>query len=538
MGMPIVTLNAFLSDLTRRMGAESISELSDEQLVDKALAGPDTMVFQAIVQRHGPMVYRVCWRVLQHDQDTEDAFQATFLVLANKLRSLRKRASLASWLHGVAHRVALKAKSQAACRRRTERQTPCRSAAPPEDLSWCEWRGILDAELDKLPEKWRLPLILCYLEGRTQEEAAKELQLGKTTLRNRLDEARAALGLRLTGRGVVWPAALSAVLLSESVARSAPAPGLVALTVQTATSVAAGTTIATAASPTVRALAKGVVKSMFFTNVKSAVTLALAFIVVGGALCLGRGEAQPGSDDKPSAAATLEAKVPQLAKTDEEKLQGTWNFVSYESVAEPAEKVDVVSLTFQGDRLTIAHKIDQEESGTFSLDAQRHLLDFRRGPTTDRMKYEIDGDTLYLVKVIEVRMSIRMTLKRAPAGKAARSPEQDAKAKKDDAEQAIAKKLNAARQKLNHSEVELRRVELLHKTSSTSLEDVANAQIGVARNRIAVELLTIVEIRTKSLSRVQKLLQTKAVSERDVERARELVKKATEQWERFEKSEN
>src|SRR5438445_678236 len=106
------------SDLFRRlmrgMAAQTLDDYSDRQLVARALAGCDEAALQAMVHRHGPMVYRVCWRVLQHPQDAEDAFQATFLVLAQKLRALRKRASLSSWLHGVAHRVALKAKAQAA----------------------------------------------------------------------------------------------------------------------------------------------------------------------------------------------------------------------------------------------------------------------------------------------------------------------------------------------------------------------------------------------------------------------------------------
>src|SRR4029079_15472624 len=131
-------------------------------------------VFTALVRRHGPMVDRVCWRVSQQEQDAEDAFQATFLVLAQKLHTVRKQDSLASWLHGVALRVALKAKAQAALRRRHEEQrheeqASVSRAVPPDDVTWRELRTALDAELAQLPEKWRLPLILCYLQGRTQD---------------------------------------------------------------------------------------------------------------------------------------------------------------------------------------------------------------------------------------------------------------------------------------------------------------------------------------------------------------------------------
>src|SRR5438552_5883213 len=154
------------SDLFRRlmrgMAAETLDDHSDRQLVARALAGRDEAACQAIVQRHGPMVYRVCWRILEHPQDAEDAFQATFLVLAQKLRSVRKHPSLASWLHGVARRVALKAKAQAAGRRRHEHEvsrpaTARCTTAPSDDVTWKELRSVLDAELCELPEKWRLP---------------------------------------------------------------------------------------------------------------------------------------------------------------------------------------------------------------------------------------------------------------------------------------------------------------------------------------------------------------------------------------------
>jgi RNA polymerase sigma factor (sigma-70 family) len=198
--MATADLSHFLQRLTRDMVAETLGDQSDRQLVECALAGRAEAAFEAIVRRHGPMVHRVCWRVLQHEQDCEDAFQATFLLLAHKLSTVRKQASLASWLHGVAHRVALKARARAATRRRQEPRAATAAAGPPDEATWGELRAVLDAELAALPDKWRLPLLLCYLEGQTQEEAAGQLGLGKTTLRRRLEEARTALGRRLTRR--------------------------------------------------------------------------------------------------------------------------------------------------------------------------------------------------------------------------------------------------------------------------------------------------------------------------------------------------
>src|SRR5262245_12132015 len=164
----------FLRRLTRGMVAQTLRDQPDRQLVERLLSGRDEAAFEAIVRRHGPMVYRVCWRVLQHEQDSEDAFQATFLILAQRLRTVRRPASLASWLHGVAHRVALKATAQAATRRRHEQHGSV-PKLPPEEVPWRELRALLDAELEQLPQKWRLPLVLCYLEGRTQDEAAEQL---------------------------------------------------------------------------------------------------------------------------------------------------------------------------------------------------------------------------------------------------------------------------------------------------------------------------------------------------------------------------
>src|SRR2546423_9631330 len=116
--MATASMSTFLRRHTRGMVEETLRDESDRQLVERLLAGRDEAAFEAIVRRHGPMVYRVCWRVLQQEQDAEDAFQATFLILAQQLRTLRRRTSLASWLHGIGHRVALKARAQGANRHR------------------------------------------------------------------------------------------------------------------------------------------------------------------------------------------------------------------------------------------------------------------------------------------------------------------------------------------------------------------------------------------------------------------------------------
>jgi RNA polymerase sigma factor (sigma-70 family) len=286
--MATAQMNLFLRRLTRGMAAETVGELTDRQLLERLLAAHDEAVFEALVRRHGPMVYRVCWRVLQQPEDAEDAFQATFLLLARKVQTVRKLDSLASWLHGVAHRVALDAKAQAARRRQHKARVAANShAGPPEEITWRELRAVLDSELGRLPEKLRLPLILCYLEGRSQEEAATQLGWSKSTLLRRLEEARAVLGRRLNRRGVVWPAALSAVLLSDCVAPAAQAPGLVGSTVEAAACLATGkAALRVVVSANVAALIERMLPTMSFSKPKLAIgafVLALGVgLAVGG----------------------------------------------------------------------------------------------------------------------------------------------------------------------------------------------------------------------------------------------------------------
>jgi RNA polymerase sigma factor (sigma-70 family) len=276
-------ISSFFRHLTRGMAAETLQDQSDRQLVERLVAGRDDAVFEAIVRRHGPMVFRVCWRVLQQEPDAEDAFQTTFLILARQLHTVRRHASLASWLHGIAHRVALKARAQDATRRRREQKTT--AARFPDEVAWGDVRAVLDAELEHLPGKWRLPLILCYLEGQTQDEAAKQLGSSQRTLRRRLEEAKEALGRRLTARGVVWPAALSAVLLSDCIAPAALAPRLVSSTVEVACIVTGRAALKAVVSARVIALTEGVLKTMLTSKLK----IATAALVMVTALAVGAG---------------------------------------------------------------------------------------------------------------------------------------------------------------------------------------------------------------------------------------------------------
>src|SRR5262249_9812492 len=168
------------------------------------------------VHRHGAMVLGVCRRVLKRTQDSEDAFQATFLLLAQKARSVRKQESVASWLYGVARHVAAKARAATTRRRRHESSAATNAVQEiRDDATWKEVKEVLDDELEHLPEHYRTPILLCYLEGKTQEEAARDLVWPPATLHSRLYRGRDFLRRRLTRRGVSFGAGLLASLLSQ-----------------------------------------------------------------------------------------------------------------------------------------------------------------------------------------------------------------------------------------------------------------------------------------------------------------------------------
>jgi RNA polymerase sigma factor (sigma-70 family) len=301
-------LSIYLRGLVRQMAIEPVTRQSDRRLVDDALSGNSEAALAAIVQRHGAMVYRVCWRLLQHDQDAEDAFQATFLVLAQKLRRLRKRESLASWLHGVAVRVSQKARAAAATRRRHERQALA-PMAPHGRPAWEDLHSALDAAVAELPEKWRQPLVLCYLEGKTQDEAARQLGWSKNTLRNRLAKARVALGRRLRRHGLGCSASI--VLLSDCLA-SAPRTELVAATVDAATGMAVGKTLSAVASANTALLVQGVLYAMLLRKVAIAAMLVVSLVIGLGACTLagtleplGAAPAAQGPADRPDERKTV-----------------------------------------------------------------------------------------------------------------------------------------------------------------------------------------------------------------------------------------
>jgi zinc protease len=292
------------ASLRRLFETGTVGPLSETQLLERFVARGDEAAFEAIVVRHGPMVLGVCRRVLDNPHDVDDAFQATFLILVKRARTIRDRDVLGAWLYGVARRVAVRAKVQARKQNRRERggvmgaeigvsANPCRN----EGVEAIELQRVIDTELERLPPRYRAPLILCDLEGYTHEQAATQLCCPVGTVKSRLSRGREQLRGRLARRGFAPSAALLASTLAAESA-SAGAVELRASTIRAAVAVAAGGNLAGGTFPPgVAALVKGVTRSMILSKFKF-VSLAVPAFALSAACAwsLARPAAAPADD--------------------------------------------------------------------------------------------------------------------------------------------------------------------------------------------------------------------------------------------------
>ncbi len=278
---------------------------TDGELLEAFVRSRDETAFECLVHRHGPMVLGVCRRLLSNAADAEDAFQATFLILVRKADSVFPRGRVGGWLHGVARHTALKVR--ALLRRRGAREVPLcdlpEAPAPGDELR--PLLGLLDDELGRLPEKYRLPVVLCELEGRPLREAARQLGWPQGTVASRLARARGLLARRLARHGPVLPTTLAALLAAEAARAAVPAP-LRTATLEAALHVAAGRTVTAAAPPAVAALTEGVVRRMLLNKVHRITGFVLlALLGLGLALGVAPGLAQ---ESPPPAGAPAAAK--------------------------------------------------------------------------------------------------------------------------------------------------------------------------------------------------------------------------------------
>jgi RNA polymerase sigma factor (sigma-70 family) len=311
------TFDSLVSYL-RRTRPSSSGEQEDDRLLAGFVAGNQS-AFTDLVVRYAPLVWGVCRRVLPRPQDAEDAFQAVFLVLARKAPSLCGSGGLGPWLHRVASRTAVKARARVA--RLASRETRAEAeppAAPSPDLLAREARVVLDEEVSRLPDKYRLPVVLCYLEGLTNEEAARRLACPHGTVLSRLSRAREQLRGALTRRGFALPAALLAGLLGEASARAAPAGTLEKL-LKAGPLFRTGTLSASAST-----LAEGVLTSMLLSRLKivGLVLLTLALAASGAGLFANRPDPKsPRRSAHVSAAARVQKESAKPQKKAEESAE-------------------------------------------------------------------------------------------------------------------------------------------------------------------------------------------------------------------------
>jgi RNA polymerase sigma factor (sigma-70 family) len=387
---------ALLSQIQRLAETQMPDESPDRELLERFRGRRDEAAFAALVRRHSPMVWGVCRRVLGDRHDAEDAFQATFLVLVRKAASIASPGLLANWLYRVAYQTALNARAIAARRKERERQVTemPEPEVVPQDL-WHDLRPLLDEELSRLPAKYRAVIILCDLEARTRQEAARQLGVPEGTVAGRLARARAMLAKRITRHGLPLAGGAVAVVLSQNMASAVAPIAVVSKTIQAAMAFAAGPgAVGGVISPQVASLTQGVLTTMLWCKLKVAMV-----VFVGVLACLGVGTflLLPIAAGQQKPQATAEKASSDDKKSDKDKLQGTWVAVSAEGKGAKIDdpKLKSTKMTFDGDKVTIVPLMEDKLTYTLDPDKKPKEMDI----TTDKgvkllTIYELEGGKL------------------------------------------------------------------------------------------------------------------------------------------------
>jgi RNA polymerase sigma factor (sigma-70 family) len=273
------SLSDSVQNLNRVLLASELTDLPDSELVGRFVERRDEVAFAALVRRHGALVFGVCRRVLRHEQDAEDAFQATFLVFARDAASVRQSGSVGNWLYGVAYNVARRAKTARGRRAVKEHEAASRNPTEVSEVVPDDLRDVLDRELSALPEKYRAAVVLCDLTGLTTEQAATEVGCPPKTLGTRLARGRARLARRLGRLSTALPAGGLMAVTVPSATAAAP-PGLVEFTVRVVVESMAGSPAAV--GPSVAALAKGASNVMALKSLKTVAVLACGSLLACG----------------------------------------------------------------------------------------------------------------------------------------------------------------------------------------------------------------------------------------------------------------
>jgi RNA polymerase sigma factor (sigma-70 family) len=394
--------------------------MTDGQLLESFVSQRSEVAFEALVRRHGPMVLKVCRRALRNHHDAEDAFQATFLVLARKASSVRPRDMVANWLYGVAYRTALKARTlraKAQTRERHVRELP--EPAHVQRGRCHDLQEVLDQELTHLGDTYRLPIILCDLEGKSIKKTAEQLGWPPGTVAGRLARGRKLLAKRLARHGLAMVGGVGIVANSAS---ACVPPALVAATVKAVGACAAGQAVATGVmSANVAVLMEGALKAMFLTKLKTVAALLLVAVTAGiGGGILSRSTtaaAQTAGDhrgDQPQPKATRDhqttdsgivpgtgkaGKNAEATQTDLDRMQGIWSVVSIEQGGKP-DKFEKTVFMVDGKRACIQTSSDEKDDirGGLYLDqtSEPKTFDLAMHKETREGIYLLEGDTLRL----------------------------------------------------------------------------------------------------------------------------------------------
>jgi RNA polymerase sigma factor (sigma-70 family) len=336
--------------------------ITDGHLLELFIAERDDAAFEALLRRHGPPVLGVCRRVLDNEQDAEDAFQTTFLVLARKAGSIRPRQMVGNWLYGVAYRTAQEARRARARRKAREKRLSEMPRPHKMDDSSADLRQVLDRELTRLPDNYRAAIVLCDLEGMTQKQVAQQLGWPEGTVASRLARARALLAKRLVRHGPLLSAASLAAALAQSAAPACVPPTLALSTLNAASLLAAGKAAASGiVSANVMNLMEGVMKSMLMTKLKVTTALVLAVGVIAAGMA-GFTFRLLAADEPQNSAAKAAQRAgskapdkdtkPNKGLDDVERLQGEWHAVDFERDGKsPRQDPTGIRMTFKGDEL-------------------------------------------------------------------------------------------------------------------------------------------------------------------------------------------
>ncbi|HEV3144150.1 MAG TPA: sigma-70 family RNA polymerase sigma factor [Gemmataceae bacterium] len=358
---------------------------TDAELLDRFLRARDEAAFAELVRRLGPMVRATCRRSLGDSPDADDAFQASFLVLARKAGAVRDAALLGPWLHTVAVRTARRAKALAARRQAHERLVTTMPDLPAElPAAANEWLPLLDEELQRLPEKYRAPIVLCELLGASRADAARRLGVPEGTLSSRLARGRDLLRRRLVRRGAIVTGVAIAAAFTAGAQAAVPPNLISSITAALHTG---------AASASVSALSEGVLRAMLYSKLKVLLIVMLTLGIVCGA----------GAGLSYVVHAQEKDKEKDPAKSDQERLEGTWEVTSAQMSGKEAEGQEAANIkehkiVFKGDTLTAKEKCK------FKLDPTKNPkeLDLEVDVGNEVEKgtwkgiYELKGDDLTL----------------------------------------------------------------------------------------------------------------------------------------------